>query len=121
MEKNYIKHFEGILLLCPTFEWNRTYQEWKYKNDHVFIDVPYDQDNIGTVLRNVVDLFKGTNGLITVDHCASGQKIKNRTSEVIKLNFSARHYGLSTIIIMEQLTSVAKPYRKKVSYPLLYC
>ena len=42
-------------------------------------------------------------------------KIKNRTSEVVKLGFSARHYRLSTIIITQQLTSVAKPYHENIS------
>ena len=61
------------------------------------------------MLKYVVDLLKGSNSLIILDDCASGQDIKNRTSEVVKLGFSARHYGLSTIVVTQQL----KPYREK--------
>ena len=57
----------------------------------------------------------GTNSLIFLDDCASGQEIKNRTSEVVKLGFSARHYRLFTIVVTQQLTSVAKPYRENIS------
>ena len=55
--------------------------------------------------------FKDTNSLIILDDCASSQCVKNRSSEIVKLAFSARHYGFSTIIITQQLTSITKPYR----------
>ena len=67
------------------------------------------------MLNHVVDIFKGSNTLVILDDCASGQEIKNRTSEIVKLGFSARHYGLSTVVITQQLTSVAKPYRENIS------
>ena len=41
--------------------------------------------------------------------------MKNRTSELVNLAFHARHFGLSTIVIMQQLTSIAKPYRENIS------
>ena len=54
-------------------------------------------------------------GLIILDDCASSQAVKNRTSELVKLGFSARHYSLSTIVITQQLTSISKPYRENIS------
>ena len=57
----------------------------------------------------------GTNSLIILDDCASGKCVKNRTSELVKLAFSARHFNLSTIVITQQLTSIAKPYRENIS------
>ena len=78
LEEEYIKHFEYIILLCPTFEWNNTYHGWRYTKDPDFIAIPCSQDNIDLVLKYVVDL---SNSLIILDDCASGQEIKNRTSE----------------------------------------
>ena len=26
LERHYMKHFESMILLCPTFEWNKTYR-----------------------------------------------------------------------------------------------
>ena len=37
LEEEYMKHFDYIVLLCPTFEWNKTHQEWKYMHDSDFI------------------------------------------------------------------------------------
>ena len=41
--------------------------------------------------------------------------MKSKTSELVKLGFSARHYGFSTIVITQQLTSIAKAYRENIS------
>ena len=32
-------HFNYIVLICPTFECNKTYQEWKYKNNPDFVAI----------------------------------------------------------------------------------
>ena len=47
--------------------------------------------------------------------CASSQDVKNRTSELLKLAFSARHFGLSTIVITQQLNRISKPCRDNVA------
>ena len=77
--------------------------------------IPCDHDEVECYLRKVSRFAEGTNSLIILDDCASTQAVKNRTSELVKLGFSARHYGLSTIVITQQLTSIAKPYRENIS------
>ena len=72
LERDYMKHIENIILLCSTFEWNRTCHERKYNDDSDFIAIPCDQNNIDAVVKHVVDLFKGTNNLFILDDCASG-------------------------------------------------
>ena len=115
LEKDYLNHFEYIFLVCPTFEDNKTYRSWKYESDEDYIVVPCDQDQVDHWLKYIVQNFKGTNSLIILDDCASGNSVKGRTSELVKLGFSARHYGFSTIVITQQLTSIAKPYRENIS------
>ena len=115
LEKDYYGHFEYIFLICPTYHWNKTYQNWKYKDTEGFYPIPCDQDAVNSFLSYITSVFCGTNSLIILDDCASSQSIKNRTSEIVKLGFSARHYGFSTIVITQQLTSIAKPYRENIS------
>ena len=86
--------------------------------------VPCDHDYLETrpgnppwkpALETIVGFAKGTNSLIVLDNCASSQTVKNRTSKLVKLAFHGRHVGLSTIVVTQQLTSIAKPYRMNVS------
>ena len=115
LEKEYFGHFDYIFLICPTYYWNKTYQEWIYKNSEKLYPLPCDQNYVDDFLKYIVDNFKGTNSLIILDDCAATQVVKNRVSELVKLAFSARHYGLSSIVLTQQMTSIAKPYRENIS------
>ena len=115
LETEYSNHFDYIFLICPTYVWNKTYQSWKYKDDKKYFPIPCDHYQIEDFLKYIVANFRGTNSLIILDDCAGVQSVKNRTSELVNLGFHARHYGFSTIVIIQQLTSIAKPYRENVS------
>ena len=76
-----------------------------------------DQDKVDKILHIVQEIFKGTNSLTILDVCASSQDVKNRTSELAKLAFSARHYSLSIIVITQQLRWVdRKKKREKLNF-----
>ena len=115
LERDHMGAFQYIFLICPTFENNTMYREWKYEGDEGYIVIPCDQDHVEHWLKYVVQNFKNTNSLIILDDCASGKSVKSRTSELVKLGFSARHYKFSTIVVTQQLTSIAKPYRENIS------
>ena len=115
LEKEYMNQFDFIILICPTFEYNKTYQKWKYFNDPDFITIQCDQDNVDIILKHISNVYIGTNSLIILDDYASNQDVKNRTLEIVKLGFSARHYGLSTIVITQQLNLISRPYRENIS------
>ena len=78
LENDYKCHFEYIFLICPTYLWNRTYQEWKYKDDKNFFPIPCDQDEVEKFLKFVTHHFKNTNSLIILDDCASSQYVKKQ-------------------------------------------
>ncbi len=92
LEKEYFGHFDYIFLICPTYFWNKTYQNWAYKDSAKFYPLPCDQSSVDNFLKYIVDNFKGTSSLIILDDCAATQAVKNRVSELVNLAFSARHY-----------------------------
>ena len=115
LEENFKGHFDYVFFVCPTFLENKTYQKSKYLKDPDVFAVPCDHDYVETAPETIVGFAKGTNNLMVLDDCASSQTVKNRTSELVKLAFHGRHIGLSTIVVTQQLTSIAKPYRMNVS------
>ena len=120
IENDYFRHFDYIFLICPTFNWNKTYQKWLYKDSKRFYPIPSDQNSVEDFLIFIMENFKGTNSLIILDDCAGTEAVKKRVSELVKLAFSARHYGFSTVVITQQLTSIAKPYRDNVSKLVMF-
>ena len=114
LEEEYANHFDYIFIVCPTFDDNKTYQNWEYLKDPDVFAIACDHDKVG-VLRDIVKFAKNTNSLVILDDCAASTDVKNRTSELVKLAFSGRHIGLSTIVITQQLTPIAKPYKMNIS------
>ena len=115
LEREFKGRFDYVFLVCPTLPDNETYLEWKFLKDDDVFAIPCEHDEVDTYLKNIAKFAKGTKSLIVLDDCASSHTVKNRTSELVKLGFHGRHSKLSTIVITQQLTSVAKPYRINVS------
>ena len=122
LKKEYKNHFDYIFIVCPTFKYNKTYQNWKYLNDPDVFALNCRQDDVNNTLEDIIGLAEiekeegnEMNSLIILDDCAASKDIKNRTSELVNLGFSGRHIGISTIVITQQLTSISKPYREQLS------
>ena len=49
-----------------------------------------------------------------IDYCAVSADVKRRTSALIDLAFSGRHVQISLRVVTQQLTSIAKPFRKNL-------
>ena len=74
--------------MCPTFEDNKTYQNWDHPD--VFA-IACDHDKVEGILRDIVKFAKNTNSLVILDDCAASKDVKSRTSELVKLAFSETH------------------------------
>ena len=122
LENEYKNHFDYIYIVCPTIRYNCTYQNWEYfKDPDVFaIDCEHDEiestlETIGTITENNFTIGDNDQILAILDDCASSKASKKQTSELVKLAMSERHVNISTIVITQQLTSVAKSYRENLS------
>ena len=115
LEEEYKNNFDNIFIVCPTLQDNKTYQNWKYLNDPDVFALGCSQDDVERCLQYVVDYAKNTNSLIILDDCAASKDVKKQTSKLVDLAFSGRHIGLSTIVVTQQLTSIAKAYRINIS------
>jgi hypothetical protein len=114
LEGEYYGKFEYIVLICPTFDYNSSYLEWEYLHDDKFICLPSSHDRVQDLLEYVVETYKGIPTAIILDDVASSQDIKNRTGEIVKAAFGARHFNQSLFILTQQLTSVSKPVRENM-------
>ena len=66
-------------------------------------------------LKWITSISFRTNALIILDDVARSQAFKNRVLELVRLAFSARRYKLSVVVLTQQLTSIAKPFRKNAA------
>ena len=106
--------FDYIVLICPTFAYNRTLYRFAEKDPRLYVII-CEQHEVELWLKIATFYFEGTNTLIVLDDCASSKDVKGRTGELVKLGFSARHIGISVWVLAQQLSSIAKPFRENVA------
>jgi len=105
--------FNFIVLICPTYAWNKTYRGFA-KDDPQFLALQPDASNEGEVedmLQQCFAVFDRGQTLLIVDDCAFSKDVKKRSSELVRLAFSGRHKGISLWILTQQLSSISKPVR----------
>lgn len=113
---SYKKIFEYIILVCPTYSKNKTYQGFA-NNDPRFIVIQPDSseiDDLNQILLDIEMVFSGYKTLVILDDVASSSEVKKRSNQFINLAFSARHGGISVWVLTQHLTSIAKPFRDNI-------
>ena len=78
--------FDYIVLICPTFVHNKTYDGFSQNDDRVII-VTQEQDTVDTLLHSMSFLFEGTNTLLIIDDCAASKDMKERSSQLVNPDF----------------------------------
>ena len=111
--------FDYIVLFCPTFVKNTTYDHFVDKDPRIFVVVCM-QHEIESWLKLASYFFEKTNTLFVLDDCAASKDVKGRTCQLVNLGFSARHDGISVWVLTQQITSIAKPFRENVATIVLF-
>ena len=108
-----------IVLICPTFPYNRTLYRFGERDPRLYVII-CEQHKAGAWLRVVSFSLDGTNTLIIFDDCAALKDVKGRTGQLVKVGFSARHAGISVWVLIQQLSSIAKPFRDNLAAIVLF-
>ena len=105
--------FDYIVLLCPTYVNNKTWNNIGVTDDDFFVDI-LDPNELSNHLKFWHKQFPKFQTLLILDDIACGDDVKKRTSELVKLAFSGRHDNISVWLLSQQLTSVSKPFRENI-------
>ena len=108
--------FDYIVLLCPTYVNNKTWENVGKEDDDFFVDI-LDPNKLSTHLEFWHRQWRkiaAAQTLFILDDIACGDDVKKRTSELVKLAFSGRHDNISVWLLSQQLTSVSKPFRENI-------
>ena len=123
LEREYKHYFNFVFLICPTIEYNETWQNWKYLHDPDFIVVPCTIRNVEQRIEQVLEASKdrgsfrdGNRSLLILDDWASCKEVKKQDGALSTAAFGSRHQGLSVIFLTQQFTSVAKAWRDNQDY-----
>lgn len=122
LETYYLGHFENIVLFCPTFDFNDTYnRRWVFKDKNFIVLNPKSvRSNLNHVILICTEVFKGSNSLFIIDDCANLQDSKRKATEICNLAFSGRHYGITTWVLIQKYNSIVKDFRENIRFLILF-
>ena len=111
--------FGYIVLICPTFAYNRTLYRFGERDSQLYV-ITCEQHQVEIWLKLASFAFEGTNTLIILDGSAASKDVKGETGDLVKLDFLARHAGISVWVLTQQLSSIAKPFCENVAAIVLF-
>ena len=120
LDKDMFQEFTYIFLICPTYENNKTYKQWIFKDDPKFFVLNVSQENVEAYLSLIERNYRNTNSMIILDDCASCQSVKNRTSSLVDFAFHGRHAGFSTVVISQHFRAITPAFRDNCQNVLVF-
>ena len=99
--------YDYIVLICPTFAYNKTYNRFGAKDPWFFVVELWPQI--------VTFAFEGTNTLIVLDDCAASKDVKGHTGQLVELAFSVRHFSISVWLLTQKITSITLSFCENVA------
>ena len=113
IETEYKHHFDGIVILCPTLRWNRTYldRSWIKKDDFVFPLEP--KGNLFELVEKLSASLSGEETLFIIDDMIADETLDKRRQPLLELAISGRHRKHSLWLITQSYTALPKNLRRQ--------
>ena len=98
IEKEYNKHFDYIIIVCLTLQWNRTYDfhNWIKNDDKVWLVEP--KDKLYQWVEKLSQLLACSETLFIIDDIIVDEDLNKRTQSLLELSISGRHHVIVTTI-----------------------
>jgi general stress protein 26 len=121
LETEFRNKFDYIIIICPTFDYNKTYAR-KFVSSDPNIYVLAINDQLDIILNKLVDKFKDEKEqtLFIIDDCANLYDAKLKATALTKLAFHGRHLNLSTWVITQKYNAIIKDFRENIKVLVLF-
>jgi hypothetical protein len=122
LDPSRVEHykFDYIVIYCPTFLVNKTYdRNFIYNNNWIIIIDP--SLSLDEYLEMNMKFFSGADQtLFLIDDCANLHDSKMKESAICKLAFHGRHHNISTWIITQKYNAIVKDFRDNIKMLILF-
>ena len=115
IEKEYNKHFDYIVIICPTLlEINKTYhaKEWIKNDDKVWLVDP--KDNLYQWIKKLSELLRFLDELFIMNDIIANKSLDKRRQLLLELSISGRHRRHYLWLLTQSYTAIPKNLRRQV-------
>ena len=133
LQKEYRNFFKYIIIICPTWRYNKAYltRKWLFNDpDHIFLVDPNEfasksDDPLNDTLKaffESIGKLDASHVLFLIDDCSSQKGMTKKKRMLSELAFSGRHLNCSLWILTQKYNSVLTDVREQIKFLVLfYC
>ena len=133
LETEYKDFFKYIVIVCPTWRYNKTYlsRKWLFNDpEHVFLVDPNEfatksKDPLNDTLKaffEIIGKVDESQVLFLVDDCSAEKGMTKKKQMLSQLAFSGRHLNCSVWVLTQKYNSVLTDVREQIKWmALFYC
>ena len=116
IKKEYNKHFDYIIIICPTLLENSTYhaKEWIKNDDKVWLIEP--KDNLYQWIKKLSELLRFPEVLFIIDDIIANEtyeSLDKRRQPLLELSISSRHRGHYLWLLIQSYSAIPKSLKRQ--------
>ena len=121
LENEFRQKFDYIIIICPTFRYNKTYNRESILADDDIIPLEINE-KLDECLNKIIEVYKDKSekALIIIDDCANLYDAKLKATALTKLTFHGRHFNISTWVITQKYNAIVKDFRENIKILVLF-
>ena len=114
IEKESNKHFDYIIIICPTLRWNKTYhsKDWIKNEDKVWLIEP--KNKLYKWTEKLWQLLAHSETLFIIDDIVADEGLHKRRQPLLQLAISGRHRGHYVWLLAQSYSAIPKNLRRQV-------
>ena len=112
IEKEYNKHFDYIIIICPTLRENSTYhaKEWIKNDDKVWLLEP--KENLYQWIKKLSMLLRFLDVLFIIYDVIANESLGKRRQPLLELAILGRRQGLYLWLLTQSYSAIPKNLRR---------
>ena len=120
IENQYSKHFDYIIIICPTLRWNKTCHSkgWIKNDDKAWLIEP--KDNLYQWNGKLSQLLSGLETLFLIDDIIANKDLDKRRQPLLELSISGRHRGQYLWLLTQSYLGMPKKLREQAKAIFLW-
>ena len=113
LENEYRKHFDFIVIICPTLAPNETYKSrgWVWADPDVIPIEPCN--NLYYLVEKISNLLAGSKTLFFIDDSITDEALNKHCQLLLGLAISGRHRGHSLWLLTQSYTAIFNNIRRQ--------
>ena len=120
IEKEYNKHFDYIIIICPTLWENKAYhaKEWIKNHDKVWL--VESKGNLYQWIKELSELLQFLEVLFIIDYIISNESLEKKRQPLLELSISGRHQDHYLWLLTQSYSAIPKNLRKQAKAIFLW-